>query len=506
MSSNEKKSDTGHHPKKRSIFLTIGSIVIFVLAAISFIFLPAMAGDSSQGNKLPPFGKYMGKPIAYEQGTPFTRMVEFYYRQAEAYGQQVDDSMFFQIFSTSFNAAVINLAFTDEVEKSGYVLPTTLVDRTIIQLPNFIDPETGEYSPRLYAQLNATTKNDLRTEISDSLMQQRYASDFFGDQVTGRYGIKQSSKEIPFVDTMGKTKRAIDFITFSLEEYPDAEKIAYGSENADLFAKYDVSVITLDSESAASKLKSQIDSNEVTFEDGISQFSNNAYSSTDGKISDPYYYNIKTIIPAQEDLDALATLTPGDISNVIPTATGFSIFMCNWAPAAADFSDAVTLETVFSYMKDNEAGKIEDYFIAQANDFSSQAVISGFDSAARNYGLEKQTTPAFNLNYGSNTLLTAVSTEGEYAALYGAGTNEKFLSTVFSLRENEVSSPMLIGSNVIVFQVADIIEEEDNENLQYLYTSATQEFDTASMQAYFFDESRLENNFFSVYFQNFLNN
>ena len=117
-------------PKK--IMISVGSIIILVLAAISFIFIPAMVQGG--GSELPPLGYYNKKPIEYKQGTYFTSLVQFY---SEQVGSENLQAAYFDIFNMAFNGAVLNEAFSQAVDATGYIVPTSIIDRNM--LPYFYD-------------------------------------------------------------------------------------------------------------------------------------------------------------------------------------------------------------------------------------------------------------------------------------------------------------------------------------------------------------------------------
>ena len=91
----------------KKILINVGSILILVLAAISFIFIPAMV--QSAGNEIPPFGYYDKKPIEYKQGSYFTNLVQMYSDQVGSANVQ---NAYFDIFNSAFTGSVLNIAFS----------------------------------------------------------------------------------------------------------------------------------------------------------------------------------------------------------------------------------------------------------------------------------------------------------------------------------------------------------------------------------------------------------
>ncbi len=491
----EKKKE--HKPVKK-IALSVGAAVIFILAAFSFLILPAIAPP--QGDRLPPFGKYNGKPIEWTANSYFANMVNYYNEQAKAQGNTSD----FTIFQEAFNAAVMRMAFTEEVDKSGYIPPASLINRTV--LPAFYD-SNGVYSQRVFNAAPESMKLQIREEAVGDLKHQLYYNDVFGieDSEYPMYGLKRSSTETSFIFETGKNERSFEAASFSLSDYPQEEIIAFGRGNPDLFEKYDLSAITVLTESEAKKLLSQLNRNELVFEDAVAEYSLKTYTDTEGKVLGNYHYNLQETIPNADHFQEVLALGPEQLSGVVSTGSSWSIFRGGDAdPVKPDFESAEIIDAVKVYMVSNEAGRIEDHFLNRARDFASAAVIAGFDGACTEFGIQKNTTGFFSLNYGNNQLLSPMDTS--VPALAGAQNSDLFLKTAFSLRLNEISSPILLNNNVIVLRfVAERETETFTEDfIQMWYPMYTAIFNQSAMQNYFFEGGKLENNLIDVYLKYFL--
>ena len=92
------------------------------------------------------------------------------------------------------------------------------------------------------------------------------------------YGIKSSENESAFLASLGEEKRAFDAVAFDKSSYPEEEVRKFAAENSDLFDTFSLSVITVQEESQAKKLHAQITNNEITFEDGITTYSEKYFS------------------------------------------------------------------------------------------------------------------------------------------------------------------------------------------------------------------------------------
>ncbi|MCR4579575.1 MAG: SurA N-terminal domain-containing protein [Treponema sp.] len=488
---------------KKNTAYTIGSLIILLICAFCFVALPAFTGSGSQQPDSLVFGKYNGKEIKYEQGSDFYNFVSQYGQMFQSQGRQIDSSSYYYIFNYAFNSTVSKYAYTDAVENSGYEVPKAAVNRQM--LPYFYD-ETGKYSSKLYKQTPEATVAEIRRGVEDSLTTSRYYDDNFGsdtDQLgsTALYGIKEASAEVDFLKDYNKTKRGFNMVAFALSDYPEEEKLAFAKENAAKFTKYDLSVITVSDKSTAETVSKRLANNEITFTDAVTEYSSKNYSNTEGKVTSSYQYQVENIIVNKDDLAVIADLAVDAISPAIETISGYSIFKTDSAPAVADFENEEVKKTISSYITNYEKTLIEDYFKAKATDFTNEALKSDFDSACTALGLTKQEIAPFPLNFGSVDISSSIDTSVK--GLSYADSNENFLKTAFSLKLNDYSEPLVLNDNIIVLQytTSETAAEEGpyaDSNLKSYDENAAQDFILAS--------DKLENNFTSVYFNNFMNN
>lgn len=483
-------------PKK--ILISAGSIIILVLAAISFIFIPAMVQGG--GSEIPPLGYYNKKPIEYKQGTYFTSLVQFY---SEQVGSENLQSAYFDIFNTAFNGAVLNEAFTQAVDATGYVVPTALLDRNMI--PYFYD-ENGVYSKKLFNEASDSTKIELRNSLENSLVYQRYTDDLFGSASEkigdyAMYGLKTPSTEIAFIDSMGENQRTFQVVSFDMTNYPAAEAITWGQNNADLFTQYDLSVISLADEVAANNLLKQLQNNEILFEDAVTELSRNYYSGTDGKLLNKYKYQLNNIVTDEASLNALTALTEGQISGVVATTNGYSIFRGDGASIPANFEDETLVDAVVSYMRSYESGLIETYYLDLAQDFWNVASVSGMAEACRQFEVQPTEVGPFPLNYGSSPLFPSMSSTD--VALNGAASNENFMKTAFSMQMDEISSPIVLNNYVVMLMLT---EEATTpvENDAAMFDSYVVQFDQVGVQNAIMTSDKLQNDFLTVFFKYFM--
>jgi parvulin-like peptidyl-prolyl isomerase len=361
----------------------------------------------------------------------------------------------------------MRLFFENKVVDSGYVVPDKKVDRQIL---TYFEDEDGNFLPRAYNETPNGTKISMFKSLKENLTVSRSYDDLFGasgESIDGYqlYGRKANSKEAAFYKKLGASQRAFDLAAFKMSEYPDREASAFITAHKDLFTKYDLSVITAESESEAKSTLAQLQKNEITFEDAVQELSSNLYSDADGKLDDNYRlrFQLKDLLTKEEDLAAVTALAPNALSEVVKTEGGWSIFKANGTATAPDSADETLISTAKSYITDVERGTVEEYFIAQAKDFAAAAIRDGFEEACTAFGVTMVDVPAFALNYKNSPLFTATSSVSE---LSGASSDENFLKGVFALKEGEVSSPYVVGDNVVVLRLKELVDKSDDDSGQ----------------------------------------
>ena len=483
-------------------FYTAGLIIVLAVSAFAFILAPAMVGRGNR-DTLPPFGSYDGKKIKYEQGSDFADYVSKYADLFQRQGRQLDPQSNYYIFNYAFNAVVQKMAYTQAVAESGYAVPQSAVNRAM--LPYFSD-ENGKYSQRKYRETPASEIERRQKEIREELTMRRYTDDVFGSSEqfagTALYGLKSSENEIAFFENFGTEKRGFDMASFSTDDYPDSEKEAYGRANAQKFIKYDMSIITCGEKSKAETVAKRLKNNEITFADAVNEYSTKNYSDANGKLTNSYRYEIDRIIKNSDDVEKVVSLAKDATSAVIETNIGFSVFHADGSASDPDFTNEQTVKDVWSYLRSNEAGRIEDYYTDIAKNFAAEAASSGFEEAAKKIDAANTAIAPFPLNYGSVSFANSVDTSIQ--GLSGADTNKNFLQTAFSLKSNEISSPIVNGKNVLVLQYTNEVKDEPSENAASLAGQIASS-DESSASSHLMASPKLKNDLFTVYFNYFMN-
>ncbi|MBQ2552594.1 MAG: peptidyl-prolyl cis-trans isomerase [Treponema sp.] len=497
--------------KKKADNVKIGAVIVLVISALVFIPTGGSAVIQSimQKNQTRVFGKYKGQKIEYKAGSDFAANVSNIAQNYQSMGYDVNQ-IYSYIFESAFETTVKNMYFEDAVKGAGYSVPKAAVNRLII--PYFRD-ENGEYSSKIYNQTDEATKSELRASAEESLLRSRFSDDVFGSN--NLYGLKVSSKENLFISSMGTEKHAFKLMALSTSDLPKEEAVKYAENNKDTFRLYNFSAVTLSEKADAENILKQIQGGELTFDDAAKTISEKLFSEDDGKLSNQYYYQLKNTIPNEADLQTVTGLSTGAVSDVIQTSRGYTIFRCDGAYTSPDMTKDETIDIVLSYIKSYEISYIENYYTEMANKFIYDASIAQpviidvsdgeegrvldpnvradqrliaaggeniveldkFESACRNYGVKAIDVPAFPVNYGNSAFFDTVPTD--VSQLSSLSSNASAFKTMFSLKENEISSPFVLGSNVIVAKCVSIEKEDTVAKDGYVNQASDYDYDSA---------------------------
>lgn len=498
---NTKKTIIKKKPQSSGLklFYSIGSIFILVLAALAFVLIPALASGTKQKEII--IGKWNKKPIKYAANTEFMRNIEYFSNFYKYQGYEINSQSFYSILNDAFNTTVLNMAVIEQVDKAGYIPAQNAVNRAL--LPYFYDTE-GKYSAKIFRDTPDSKKIEYTKSIINNLKYTSYMNDYISQQTAPYYGIKTSKNESLAFAKMNGRKKAFDYVAFSTNEYPPEQAQLFAKENLELFTEHNFSVLSFNTESQAKSIMKQLQQNEITFFDAVQNFSTKNYSGDDGIFSYSYQYQIKPLLSSEEDFETLLSLKIDEISPILKTSNTYSIFKVNAEPKLADISSKQLSDLALNYLQQYEMGRVQDYFISLANDFAINASIGNFATTANKFSLSIESLESFPLNFGNSSLLDKMPTQT--TNLSGAETNENLLKTIFSLNKGEVSSPIILDNNVLVFQCTEAIDdftESDVEKYTITYADYSRQFIESAFYEYFLKSEKTENNVFNVYLEYF---
>jgi hypothetical protein len=485
---------------KANPFIFIGTIVILVIVIIAFVFVPAIVPSAGGLNVDLRFGSYNKTPISYVQNGYFAQMRENIarYRQASI-NEGNYQIMLYQIWREAFEETVIHTGILDEMKQAGYTPPEEVVDREVAQLPQFLD--NGRFSVSKYRELDNTTRMLLWHQVQESLAKERYSADITD--------LKVPSGETDFISAMASPTRTFDMAVFPLTSYPDTEVAAYGVNNADLFRVTHLSVITVSSgEQEAQKILDSIKDGTATFEDAARTYSLDGYAERGGDMGIKMVYELSTEIPGADERERVIGTAKGEYTPIVKVPAGWAFFRAEETPYPADTGDLSLLEKIRSYMTGFERGRIEDWFILEAQNLITLAGEIGFDEALIQKAVEKRSFGPLPLNYGGDNLyyngygLFTALASFSVTELSSADTNENFWQEAFFTPLNTPSNPLVLGNYVVVLYPLEETSEDEEavDSVKTIYSSYWLSYITTnSLRSYFLQSDKLEDRFYDVF-------
>jgi parvulin-like peptidyl-prolyl isomerase len=472
----------------------IGTVFVLVIVIIAFVFVPAITPGVETGSNVDlVFGYYGKTPISYRPGGYLAQVYENIVRSQQNAGQDVNNIfMNYQIWRAAFEQAVVHTAILEEMQKAGYTTPDNVVDKEVASLPMF--QENGRFSSVKYRQMDGNAREALWKEVQSELASSRYM-----DDITG---LRISSKEAPFVKAMASPERSFDMISFSLSNYPDSEIIAFANADSNLFKSVHLSKITVKSEKEAQQIMQNVKDGVSTFEDSArTQSQDAATSEKGGDMGVKMAFEFTSDIPDENVRNAVFALAKGSFSEVVKIGEMWAFFRAEDEPKPADTTDVETLRKIRSYIMDFERGRVEDYFIKEAESFVALSNTNGFDAALDEKSLERKSFGPIPLNFGGEQLLPPLDSSAAIE-LSDAASNENFWRTAFSTPLNTASNPFVIGSNVLVLYPLE--ETPANEtNAGYIETAYSSYWLSYTMEqkirSFFTSNAKLKDNFMTVY-------
>jgi len=484
-----------------------GTIVVLVIVVIAFVFVPMGGGSAAtltnNGRSLD-FGRYAGKPIEYSQGSYMALQVRDVNDRLTQQGLNQSNYQLFtyQVFRGAFERTLLRMAAIDAVTRAGGAVTEGWLDVKVAENPAY--QENGKFSAQKYHDATLAEKLRIRSQIREDALYQDYFSDLLS--------VGPSSKENAFVKEMAKETRTVQYASYPLSNFPDAEVASWGKANADLFRILALSRVTIaSSEADAQKFLANVKTNKATFEDVAKASSKDAYAQKGGAEGPKYFNELVTELGAKDSVEKLVSLKVGELSPVFKTSAGAWAFVrADAAASPADFTQAVVLASVRDYMNRNERGVIEDWAIAKAKEITA-AGGAGFEAAAKKAGIAVKTVGPFPINYGDLTvslygqsapLFKSVAAAGN-ADLSGASTSEKFLSSAFSTAPGAVAEPFVLGDHILVLKVKEAGSAKDDETsaIDFYYPYLYQSSASSEVRNLFLKSPLLQDDFSKIFFK-----
>lgn len=490
------KDNTTSARKEKHPAIWIFSIVILVLIIITFVAGPAISGflPSSSSQELS-FGSYNGEPITYSYNS-------YFYRQRESVASNWDEEVtdqnyqwqMYQIWRTAFNNTVFFMDLMQRAEKAGLEVTENRLNEYLLNNGPYIN-ENGSFDKEIYNNTLQSERQEIRNQIHDEFIQQQVITDLFNTF--------SNQNEAKFVIEQGKEEKAFDYISFKLNEYPAEQVKAYAIENMMLFSQVNLSTISLgEDELEAESVYEKLQNEELTFEEAAQTYSKDSFSNEGGNLGWTYFYDLRSNVNSDEEANSIFSLKSGDISNLIETEFGYSIYKVNETPQPPDLDDENTIGDIRSYLVQNEKALLEDYFIEKAESFIVKASKDGFNSAASELGKEVYSTNPAPLNYGGTSFLKTLSQADSEGLLGNESDNEFILKELFSQGVGDLTEAMILSNSITVAKCTDkqTVEDERINSMVNIFPYYLQQIQQQELSSMILESDKLEDNFMNIFF------
>ncbi|MDR0527955.1 MAG: peptidylprolyl isomerase [Spirochaetaceae bacterium] len=459
---------------KQNPLVFIGTVLVLILVIVTFVFWGAGDWILPRSGMLSDdeltFAYYNNIPVELSPGSFFSEQRKYYIDQMRGNERYATER--------AFNSAVTRTAILDIMKHAGYEPPKPLVDKKVAALPRY--QEDGKFSLLRWRSEPQSARIEIQKYMHDDIITSRYYGDLAArDADNGRYSysVLVSSKEADFIGSMAKIQRSFKLALFPYSSFPEEELLAFVKRNETLFKNVHISQISmsgLNEPAEAQKVLDSIKNGSTTFEDAAKAHSDDSFKQNGGEAGVRLSFELRTLIPNEDDRNAVIALKAGELSAPVKLSSGWGIFRAEAAVTDAAFNEQATLDKIRRYMSENERGVIEDWLIKRAREFSAQAK-DDWDAAALSFGVESKQFGPVPLNYGDTTLFARVRDfSSGIPQLSSAGTSEIFWNNAFSTPVNGISEPFVISSgdeNVAILQPVEenIENEEAVKNTTNLY-------------------------------------
>lgn len=493
----EKPESSVEEKKIQHPFLYVFSVVILVIIVVTFIGLPAL---TPPGGQRIIFGTYEGVPIEYTPGGYFARQRDALAEQLRRQQQQPDQAdnlelQAYQVWRSAFDQTVVHVAILQEARLGGLWVTDDRVDRTLIEVGPYV--VNGQFNEELYRNTSNAERYAIRKLYREQIFHEQYVRDVIAGEL-------QNDKEAEFFARMGETERSFRFVSYPFDGYPLSEVVSYGEQNRDKFRKIKLSRILVKSgRQEAVEIHKKLQDKTSSFEELARAHSKDSFAEKGGDMGWRYAYDLAQDFEGAEQVDTIFQLGGGAVSPPLESKFGWAIHRADEAAVSLDLQDPDSLKVVREYLMRYERGRVEDYFLAQAQGFAQAARESGFQAAAAARELATRTTVPIPLNYQYLFQIKAVEAEGEGASIASAAYSEEFFQKAFALKRDEVSDPVPLEDQVVVLQLREErkLAGDERDFLKTYYRYYAGQTLQADLQETLVDPQKLEDNFNNVFYQ-----
>jgi hypothetical protein len=473
--------------------LFIGTVAVLIIVVAAFVFVPAFVPNTGGLGADLTFGYYENDPVVYRPGNYFAQMREEYSSQMQRNYNAEDASIInFQIWQNAYQSAVIHTAILQEMKKTGYEPPNSLVDREVAL----------QYLSR-YRQENDIGKMALWRNVKEMLITEKYQRD--------QYELLPPPGEDEFAASMAVPQRRFEGTAFKLQNYPETEVAAYAARNSAIFQSVHLSRITITSgEKEARQVLSSVKDGTSSFEDAARNQSQDTFADRGGDMGVQMVYELATLIKDEAERSKIAALKKGELSDLVSDGESWTFFRAEENPVPMNIADSSQLEKIRSYILLFERGIMDDYFIRRAEELRAKAAAGGpdgFSAAVEEAGLEKFSFGPLPVNYGNQGFLPRLEKIEAFSdtVLSSFVTSDSFWQTAFSTPLGVISKPLVLGDQVLLFLPLEEVEPEEyaietiKSNFQYYAQAAVR-----NIGPFFIQSPKFRDQFWQTYSRYFI--
>ena len=435
------------------------TVVILVIITVSFIGAPVISRMGGVARLR--FGSYDGRDIEFVRGNYLSSQYDMAAENIRASGQAGTlESQLYQAWRYAFNQTVFHAAVLLEMERSGAWVSEDGVNDSLVDYGPYV--VGGAFDQQRYAATPQSERVSVRKLRREELLHDRYLSDLFATD-------KMGAAEREFLESMAATERRFALVAFSFDQLPDGTVVDFALANRERFQRMKLSRISVNSnEREADQIRQKAISGGSSFDELARSYSKDFYADKGGDMGWQNYHDVQVFFDAGAPVDHIFSLKEGEISNLLESGGTWVFFRADSQAIAPDLEDPETIRAVREYILSSEVGVAEEHFLKQAADLARNAREKGFNQAAGEAGLfpplETEYAP---LNYGSVFRSKPLRLRGsdDQGVLAGAAADEELFRSLYSLKEREVSDPLLVGSRVVVATLLDErpLSDEDRE-------------------------------------------
>ncbi|OQY38333.1 MAG: hypothetical protein B6229_06155 [Spirochaetaceae bacterium 4572_7] len=431
----------------RKLGTIIGSILILLIVVISFVLAPAIGQLADKNLDDIELGSYGKEKITFNfiTDTPFRR-------EMASLSQNSSDSLDPRLAQVAYGRALTKAAAVDQFNTNGYKISKKQLDDAVLNSGYY--NVNGTFSPKVFKNTTEIRKQELRDGIERDLKIATW------ERITLRQQ-KRSTAYLEFIASMSDKKRNFDYVTLNFSDYPEELTRAFANDNKKLFTELSLSRITVDNMNTATDIVAKIENKENSFSELAQQYSTDNFKSAGGILNAPIKeYELESVFGIK-DSSTLLGMKSNDTPIIVEFEDKFIILALNKDIVEPTFED---IDSVRTYMLSFERGTIEDYFYNIVNEIEGNDLIS--------LGKEIKETGLFSINYGGESLISTTINRVNTDPIFSrAVNNDNFFSTLFDLKMDQISEPIVLGDSLTVFKLKDEVVDDTTAINDYILAS-----------------------------------